>query len=534
MGSVGGANSVRELAVQTAGQSGRHRLAIMPGVFHLTWAGACYVFVLDGPTPVNMGMRVPETLGAAVTVRLWEGPAVGMPLFEGAGLDGGWRWPAIWTDCSEPPTYEFRSRWRALVLASTHTLNELEVTLLMRKMRRELILILLFVFIDVLGFSLILPLLPFYADTFGASPTLVGLLMGANALAQLVGAPIIGRLSDRYGRRPLLLVSIAGTLLSFVLLGLANSLALLFLSRILDGFLGGNISLAQAYITDVTDEKERASGLGLIGAGFGLGFMIGPALGGWLSGGLNFSLPAFVAAGMAALNLLGVFIWLPESLSPERREQARRSPRAAFSGKALFEALGRRCVGPLLIVRLFYGLAFTMFTTVFSLYADKRLGLDAQATGYVLTYVGLLVVAVQGGGIRLLTKRYRDNQLVFAGAILLTAALLAWAFTPSLWLLLVVLAPLALAGGLLNIATNSSLTKSVYPEEVGGTLGLAASWDSLTRVVSPIAGGFLLDRISPAAPGLVGVLLVVWLIPFIWQRILFVPDMSCPPPRGAK
>ena len=402
----------------------------------------------------------------------------------------------------------------------------------MKKMRRELILILLFVFIDVLGFSLILPLLPFYADTFGASPTLVGLLLGSNALAQLIGAPIIGRLSDRYGRRPMLLVSIAGTFVSFLLLGLANSLAVLFLSRILDGLLGGNISLAQAYITDVTDEEERATGLGLIGAGFGLGFMIGPALGGFLSGGVNYNLPAFVAAGMAALNLIGVLIWLPESLSAERRAEALRNPRAAFSGRALFEALGRPCVGPLLIVRLFYGLAFTMFTTIFSLYADKRLGLDAQSTGYVLTYVGLLVVAVQGGGIRPLVKRFSEKQLIFGGAILLTVSLLAWAFAPSLVTVLVVLAPLALAGSVLNVATNSSLTKSVYPEEVGGTLGLASSWDSLTRVLAPVVGGFLLGRISPAAPGLLGVLLVVWLVPFIWRRILFVPDLSCPPIRG--
>jgi DHA1 family tetracycline resistance protein-like MFS transporter len=400
-------------------------------------------------------------------------------------------------------------------------------------MRRELIQILLFVFIDVLGFSLILPLLPFYAETFGATPTTVGLLLGANALAQLIGAPILGRLSDLYGRRPMLLVSIAGTLISFLLLGLANSLAVLFFSRVLDGLLGGNISLAQAYITDVTDEEERASGLGLIGAGFGLGFMMGPALGGWLSGAYNYSLPAFVAAGLAIVNLVGVLVWLPESLSSERREEARRSPRAAFSGKALVQALGRPCVGPLLVVRLFYGLAFTVFTSIFSLFAEKRLGLDAQATGFVLTYVGLLVVAVQAGGIRLLAKRFSDKQLIFGGAVLLALSLLAWAFSGSLWLLLVVLAPLALGGGLLNVATNSSLTKSVYPEEVGGTLGLAASWDSLTRVVAPIAGGFLLGRISPAAPGLLGALLVACLVPFIWLRILFVPDLSCPAPPGA-
>jgi len=302
-------------------------------------------------------------------------------------------------------------------------------------LKRSLILLLLFVFIDVLGFSLILPLLPFYAETFDATPTAVGLLLGANALTQLIGAPILGRLSDRYGRRPLLILSIAGTVVSFLLLGWASSLEMLFLSRILDGFLGGNISLAQAYVTDVTDEKDRARGLGFIGASFGLGFMFGPALGGRLSAGGNYGLPAFVAAALSALNLLGVLIWLPESLSPEKRVEKANGPRADFTARALFEALGRPCVGPLLIIRLFYGLAFTIFQTVFALFVDKRLGLGAEQTGYLLAYVGVLIVAIQGGGIGLLTRRFSDKQLTFGATILLTLSLLAWAFTPSVgWL----------------------------------------------------------------------------------------------------
>ena len=395
-------------------------------------------------------------------------------------------------------------------------------------MKRSLILLLLFVFIDVLGFSLILPLLPFYAETFDATPTAVGLLLGANALTQLIGAPILGRLSDRYGRRPLLILSIAGTVVSFLLLGWASSLEMLFLSRILDGFLGGNISLAQAYVTDVTDEKDRARGLGFIGASFGLGFMFGPALGGRLSAGGNYGLPAFVAAALSALNLLGVLIWLPESLSPEKRVEKANGPRADFTARALFEALGRPCVGPLLIIRLFYGLAFTIFQTVFALFVDKRLGLGAEQTGYLLAYVGVLIVAIQGGGIGLLTRRFSDKQLTFGATILLTLSLLAWAFTPSVGWLLAVMAPLALSGGVLNVVTNSALTKSVYPQEVGGTLGIAASWDSLVRVVSPVAGGFLLDKVSLAGPGVLGVLLIAWLIPYIWRRVLFEPAVDCP------
>jgi len=401
----------------------------------------------------------------------------------------------------------------------------------MENKRRAFTLLFLFVFMDVLGFSLILPLLPYYAEAFGATAEVVGLLLGANALTQLAGAPILGRLSDRYGRRPLLLTSIAGTVVSFLMLGLARSLAMLFASRILDGFLGGNVSLAQAYITDVTDNKERAKGLGLIGAAFGLGFIIGPALGGTLAGDGNYALPALIASGLAFLNLLGVLFWLPESLPPEERERRAGEPRAAFTARALWEALRLPCVGPLLQTQLFFALAFTTFETIFSLFAQKRLGLDARTTSYVLTYVGVLVVLVQGVGIRLLVKRFSDKQLVFGGAILAGLSLLAWALTPSLGVLLVVLAPLALASGTLRVSINSALTKSVYPEEVGGTLGLSASLGSLARVVSPTVGGFVLGRVGAAAPGVLGAFLMGWLVYYTWKRVLFVPDLDCPAPR---
>ncbi|MBN1937461.1 MAG: MFS transporter [Anaerolineae bacterium] len=396
--------------------------------------------------------------------------------------------------------------------------------------KNNLFLVFLYVFIDVLGFSLILPLLPFYAQKFDASETAVGLLLAANAVTQMVGAPTIGRLSDRYGRKPLLIVSLAGTVVGFLLLGLAGALWMLFFSRIVDGLLGGNISLAQAYITDVTDEKNRAKGLGIIGASFGLGFIFGPALGGTLSAGGNYALPAFIAAGLSALNLIGVLLWLPESLPSEKRQAIAASPRSAFSFRQLWEALRLPCVGPLLNVRLWYGLAFTMFETIFSLFAAKRLNLDAQATSYVLTYVGILVVLVQAGGIAQLTKRFSDKQLLFGAGILLAISLLAWGLTPNLIILFVILIPLALSSGVMNVVSNSALTKSVYPEQVGGTLGLSASLGSLTRVVSPVMAGFLMQNVGAFAPGVLGALImggVVWLI---WRSILFVPDMSCPAP----
>ncbi|MBN1580603.1 MAG: MFS transporter [Anaerolineae bacterium] len=399
-------------------------------------------------------------------------------------------------------------------------------------MKKSLFLIFAFVFIDVLGFSLILPLLPFYAQSFEASETVVGLLLAANAVTQMVGAPTMGRLSDRYGRKPLLLVSLIGTVVGFVLLGSASALWMLFLSRIIDGLFGGNISLAQAYITDVTDEKNRSKGLGLIGASFGLGFIFGPALGGTLSAGSNYALPAFVAAGLAALNLIAVQVWLPESLTEERRQNQADSPRSAFSLRQLWEALRLPCVGPLLNIRLWYGLAFTMFQTIFSLYAAKRLGLDARATSYVLTYVGILIVLIQGGGIGQLTKRFTDKQLLFGSSVLLAFSLLAWAVAPNLVVLLIVLAPLALASSVMNVTSNSALTKSVYPEQVGGTLGLSASLDSLTRIISPIVAGFLIQAAGAYAPGLLGGGIMLGLSVFIWLQVLFAPDLSCPEPAN--
>jgi DHA1 family tetracycline resistance protein-like MFS transporter len=401
------------------------------------------------------------------------------------------------------------------------------------------------VFIDLLGFGLILPLLPYYAEKYGASVAVVGLLVSSYALAQLIAAPVLGRLSDRYGRRPILLVSIAGTLVGFLLLGLAEPLgrliaggsslavqngvivAILFFSRIVDGVTGGNITVAQAYITDVTDVKNRAKGLGLIGAAFGLGFILGPATGGLLSR-WGYAVPAFAAAALAAFNLLGVFFFLPESLTQERREEMAGRPRPAFSARALWAALNRPRVGPLLHIRLFFGLAAATFQGIFSLYAQYHLGLSAQSTGYVLAYVGLLVVLVQGVAIGRLTARFSEARLIFGASVLLAVSLVGWAVVPSLAVLLVVLIPLSLATGVLNTVVNSSLTKVVYPEEIGGTLGLSNSVEGVSRVIAPSAAGFLLGSVGAWAPGIVGALIMVWVASFAWRRLIVSPDPPLP------
>lgn len=433
--------------------------------------------------------------------------------------------------------------------------------------KKRLALILGFVFIDMLGYSLFLPLLPFYADQFNATPTVIGLMVAANALAQLIIAPTVGRLSDKYGRRPLLIFSIAGTLVSFIILGLAEPLgrglvgllpaglvgedlaqarnvailAVLFFSRILDGLAGGNIALARSYITDITDEKNRARGLGLIGATFGVGFIIGPALGGTLSNWegasalaatfelSRFVVPSFVAVLLSALNLAGVILWLPESLTPEIRARIAQHARSTIHPRDLWEALRRPRFGPLVIIRFFYGLAFTLFTANFALYAQYQLQLSDRNTSYILTYVGVLVVLVQGVAIGKLTDRFQEKHLIVAATALLTVTLLAWALVPNVALLLVVLAPLALAGGTLNTVTNSSISKSVYAEEVGGALGLTAALESLSRVIAPGLGGLLIGQVGAWSLGLFGGAITTLLTAYGWQRLIKRPDPALPP-----
>lgn len=371
---------------------------------------------------------------------------------------------------------------------------------------RYLFSIILVVFIDLLGFSLIIPLLPYYAQTFHATDTTVGLLLASYAAAQLIGAPLLGRASDRVGRRPILLISILGTFLGFLLFGFAKSLAMLFASRILQGLTGGNLSVAQAYITDVTDAKSRNRGLGMIGAAFGLGFIIGPALGGLLSN-INYSVPAFVAAGLSFINLLLIALWLPESLTPERRSQITQK-KSPFTLRALLEALRHPLTGPLLITRFLYSLAFVILQSIFSLFALKRFNLSVVATGFILTYVGVVSVITQAWLVGKLSQRFKDTILIESGILLLALGLLVWGFAPNVPLLVFSVTPIALAGGLLNTILPSALTKTVEPQEVGGILGLSTSVESATRVIAPLLGSFLLEKISYWAPGSFGALLL--------------------------
>ena len=388
---------------------------------------------------------------------------------------------------------------------------------------KRLIIIFGVVLVDMLSFSIVLPLLPYLAKSIGATATQIGLLTAVYPLAQVFAAPLLGRLSDAVGRKPVLIVSILGTAAGFVVLALSRFLPILFFSRFVDGITGGNISVAQAYIADVTDPEDRGKALGLIGAAFGLGFILGPVTGGLLSG-ISYALPAWVGAALALANAAAVALLLPESLTAEDKVRlAGRERRHAFDPRALLDALGHKRVGPLLWIRLATGLAFSIFETSFALWALSALGLTSGANGLVLGYVGVLSVIVQAFVIGRLTARFSDDHLILFSLGLAGVALLLWGFVPNVPLLLLLMPALSVGLAVTNTITTSALSKAVHHDEVGGILGLQTSIQSFTRIPAPILAGYLIERVSVWSPGLIGGLLTLAMVPVAWATLCVRP-----------
>jgi len=416
--------------------------------------------------------------------------------------------------------------------------------------------ILLIVLVDLMGLSIIIPLMPLFAARFGATPLMIGILQATYPLMQFIGAPILGRFSDRYGRKPVLIASQIGTLVGFVILGFANTLWLLFLSRIIDGLSGANISTAQAAIADSTNEKTRTQGLGLIGAAFGVGFVLGPIIAYIMlaaSGG-DYRAVALTAAFFSLISILLTTFWFQEThRDASSSTSALKSP---FRFAAMFDALRRPTIGFLLLIMFFYQVAFGGYEQLFSLFTLTRLGMDATDTSGLFALAGIFIVIVQGGLIGRWSRKKGDRWLSILGVSTLAIGLIGTALTPSIpvpwysesrvmeslaghgevqvstqnikvtlpderrkgwggimWLL-VASFPAALGGGVLHPAVNSLITKSSDKREVGGMLGISSGFYSAANALAPLFYGFLFQWLGAPVPFFAGglILLLLWML----------------------
>jgi DHA1 family tetracycline resistance protein-like MFS transporter len=349
-----------------------------------------------------------------------------------------------------------------------------------------LFIIFLTTFVNLVGFGIIIPLLPFYAQTFGASPLVIGLLFASFSLSQLLAAPVLGDLSDRWGRRPVLIFSLLGTVVSFVMLALAHSLAVLFAARIVDGLSGGNITTARAYIADISTEENRAKSFGLLGAAFGLGFIVGPALGAAFSR-ISYTAPIWAAAAITVLAMALAWLWLPETV--HRNQAGGRSP-----WHALRDLWNRPHIRVLFTIDFAYWTAFAVYQTTFALFGARRFGFDAAHIGYLLSAFGFLGVVVQGALVGPIVRALGERRTLTIGLLFAAAGWGGSALTHSLGVFEGMLVPGAIGIGLCNATLSALVSKSAGRDEQGRVQGAAGALESLGRTIGPVWGNGSLQR----------------------------------------
>ncbi|HVV46764.1 MAG TPA: MFS transporter [Bryobacteraceae bacterium] len=370
--------------------------------------------------------------------------------------------------------------------------------------RSPLLPIFLIVLVDVLGLTIILPLLPFYAEKLGASATVVGLLISAYAFCQLIAGPILGRMSDHMGRKPLLILSQCGTFIGFLVLASSVSLWMVFLSRIIDGLTAGNLSLAQAYIADVTTPENRAKSFGVIGVAFGIGFLIGPGISGYLAQ-FSYVYPILAAACLSALSIVCTATLLPKAEPHAGQGESGPGGRrlGVLDWKSYAQYFARPKLGRLLWQFFFFAFSFALFVSGFALYAERRYTWNghpfgAKEVGYVFAYVGFLGLILQGGLIGRLVKMLGERTLVWTGfgVSAIGYGLLAWTHTLGE---LLGASTINSYSGVLRPSVTSLITQEAGKREQGVVLGLTQSITSVSQIIAPIIAGALIDAGQLAA-----------------------------------
>jgi DHA1 family tetracycline resistance protein-like MFS transporter len=385
--------------------------------------------------------------------------------------------------------------------------------------------IFLIIMMSAVGFGIVLPVFFFTALNLGGGPEIAAMIVATYSVGQMISTPIWGRLSDRYGRKPVLVISLVGAMLSYLGLALATDLWALSAARLLGGLMAGNFSTAMAYVSDVTSEENRAKGMGIVGAAFSLGFIGGPIIGGLLGGAdaesASLYWPGIAAAAMAAVTLLASILFLKESLTPEQRQLAADQP-----AQSIWTATRRVFERPVIFRMILVGLAFVfvtgMFETIFPLWANQKLTWGPLEVGQLFGYLGLTVAVVQGGLIGPLTRWFGEGPLVPTATVLYAVGLVIMAAAPTAGWVIFGITFTAVASSLFNPVMSSLVSRQAGPAERGMVLGVFQSATWLGRSLGPVASGVLFGQFGRDAPLLVGAVLM---LPCLWLVFAFLKRM---------
>jgi len=357
------------------------------------------------------------------------------------------------------------------------------------KFRKEHYIILIILFTEFLGWSIIIPFLPLYAQDFGASPVVIGLILMSFALTQFISSPLLGRLSDRIGRKPVLLLAQLSTFFSFIILGYANSIFMVFLSRIVDGLIGSNGSVAKAYLTDITPKKEISEIFGLRGAAFGLAYLVGPALGGILANKYGYALPSFIAAAITFITIVLTFFMLPETVKKQKKAHK-------------FKLIEISSTSQLFI----YTLAHALFVCMFSLYAKIQYNMDASGIGFLLTYYGILTIIMRGILLKHFIAKFGEQRLLGVGVV---GVMIDYGILIIKNYIMVILGItiFAVAGAFVGTFLQAEIARKTPKRNQGGMMGLINSMDSISNIIMPVLGGFLIT-LNPILINVVSLLMM--------------------------
>jgi MFS family permease len=350
--------------------------------------------------------------------------------------------------------------------------------------------------VDVLGMTIIIPLLPFYAEKFGGSPLAVGMLVSVFAFCQLIGGPILGKLSDSMGRKPLLIISQLGTLIGFIILALSQNLFWVFVSRVIDGITAGNISLVQAHISDTTTPEDRAKSFAMLGIAFGIGFFIGPAISGFLSQ-YSYHYPIYVAGALSALSIFMTIKFMPDGKN--KVEENSLASRKILDMDLYVRYFKAPKLSAILCLWLLYALAFAVFTSGFALFAERQFStpghhFGVKQVGFVLCYVGFLGMILPVAFTGRLTRSLGDHRTVQLGLICLMVGYGMLGFTHGIIGIVISCTLTAFGGGIVRPVLTSMITKCAPRSEQGAVLGISQSLMSFAQVIAPIASGVLIDH----------------------------------------